>query len=154
MKRLGDIMEHTHYSDNCEMIEPVIAGQELAKLFVNGVNGNAGQRIALDTTDERIDQGMLIITTESTSNAVKNVTLVYPREYSNGGNVSRTLNDDDYRNIFTTVPLTTVALKAMYNHAIEKYNNGDWKGVMSFDDGLSRPIYDYKLYVYLFPDWA
>jgi hypothetical protein len=133
-------------------IEPIVPGQDLATSFIDGASGSAGQRIEFDIDQEQIAQGMLIITTESTSDAVKNVTLVYPSDYDNSGNVSRSLNENDYGDIFTTIPLSKTELDAMYERAIEKYNSNEWTGAMSFVDGLSSPMYDYKLYVYLFPE--
>ena len=151
IRQLGEAMENIDHIKDHVITEAIVPGQDPAISFIDGTNGSATQRIAFDITDEQINQGMLIITTESTSNEVKDVILVYPSEYNNSGNVTRTLNEEDYSDIFTTIPLSNADLNAMYTRAIEKYEANEWNGSMSFEDGLSSPIYDYKLYVYLFP---
>jgi hypothetical protein len=148
-------MEHIRYDDTCEIIEPIIPGQELAIPYVNGASGNSGQIIELNVTTEQINQGMLIITTKRTSDAVNDVTLVYPNKYViNNGQNMRSLIMGQYIDIFSAVPLLSMELKEIYKRAIENHDTDAWRGVMSFDGGLLAPQYDYKLYVYLFPKWT
>ena len=152
MRQLGGVMERVEHNEDHVIIEPVIPGQELAMPYIDGARGSAGQMIAFDITDEQLDQGMLIITTKSASDAVENVMLVYPREYTNNSNNMRSLLENAYSDIFITIPLSKAALNKIYERAIEKYESGEWMGSMNFKDGLSVPNYDYKLYVYLFPE--
>lgn len=144
MKRLGEFVDRNPHDDCKET--------GLAIPFVNGVSGNAGVQVTFSVKDEQINQGMLIITTESTSNIIKNVSLVYPSKYISENGVARSLEAEQYNDLFTTVPLSVAELDAMYNRAKDNYKLENWKGAMAFNAILPKPTYDYKLYVYLFPE--
>ena len=124
IRQLGEVMERINHGEGCELIEPVVPGQELAEAYINGREGNKEQQISLNIDQDLIDQGMLIITTERGSNAdnaVTGVTLVYPSKYVNNDLPSRTLQPKEYNDILTTVPLTKAVLNAMYERMIELY---------------------------------
>ena len=152
IRQLGEVMERIDHGEDHAIIEPVVPGQDLAEVYINET-GPAGTQLTLDMDQEQIDQGMLIITAESTSNVVKNVTLVYPSNYNDAGlGTVMSLTNENYDDIFTTVPLTKAELEAMYDRAKNKYNpNNGWHGVMQFGEYITATSYDYKLYVYLFP---
>ena len=162
MRQLGEVMDRIAHGEECKLIEPVVPEQPDEFAEINAKWEGINARVPTDFNDPSLElsRGGLVIITKKGEQIVNDVRLIYPETYLNGyTNAMLDLSKPEwYNTIFTTVPLTTEQLLSVRDtftkedHTI--YANDPWRPAMSLTDKDSTkmtPLYDYDLYVYLFP---